>query len=672
MNRKLQLLLTILSLGCFIPKAEAQLETPLFSFNYDTICLGSEFTPNVLVNDAKTYNWSFCPPLLGGTPAATSMGIGNYQINVNSCITTLKVDTFYYSFTASQDGKVFRYQYEDGIEQAPIVTDLGHYQDRVPDNPTGISTLKDASGWHVFVIGSAVSGGPRFVRIDFANGLNYAPTGFVAYNTTAFLTQPRELFTVIENDSIRAFTFNNGNALSRIDLKANIDSIQGFTNFGNISNAFSGVSGLANMTELGNHHFIVTNETTSKLSQVTFGNSYLNVPFAVDMGSLSGKLKVPTGIAIVKNCNDYYGYVTNKNTGEWVSLYWPASIAGVPTASVATMNTLLLPTSLSNAVRDSNGVYMHVINSDNTLLRVKYGNCTNASISGSDKRVPNPVKYNRTGTYSVFLTVDEGLATERHFCKPIYVKDHPSYNLTVQDTLICSGDTINMHVLTFGTDSFVWSPNYNIDTLAGRFVRVWPQYSTLYTVAIDYAPNCIVKETFNVRVDNIKSDAGEDRVITDGSITQIGGPQTTVRPTYTYKWTPNVFFESTLNEPIARVKPAQNMTYYLTVTAPSGCTAIDSVKIGVPCEDIRLPNAFAPKDNSFGLLNLQLTQVNYFRIFDRWGREVFSTTNPNVKWTGRDMQGVECMMGVYVWEIDAYCKDTNQRFRKSGNVTLIR
>lgn len=672
MNRKLQLLLTILGLGCCLPKAEAQLETPLFSFTHDTICLGSEFTPNILVNNAQTYNWSFCPPLLGGTANATNTGTGNYQLNTNSCLTTLKVDSFYYSFTGSQDGKVFRYQYEDGIELPPIVTDFGHYQDRVPDNPTGISVIKDAAGWHVFVIGSSVTGNARFVRLDFSDGLNYPSTGFFAYNVTTTLNQPRELFTVIENDSIRVFTFDNNNELTRLDLSTNIDVIQNKTSFGNISNAFDGPSGIAAITELGNHHFIVTNENSSRLAHVTFGNSYLNVPFAVDMGSLSGDLDVPSGIAVVKNCNDYYGYVTNKNNAEWVTLYWPASIAGVPGSSVVTMPQILLPTALSNPVRDENGVYMHVVSSDNTLTRVKYDNCSNASIAGSDKRIPDPVKYNATGTYSVFLTVDQGLATERHFCKPITVIDHPSYNLTVQDTLICSGDTINMHVLTFGTDSFAWSPNYNIDTLAGRFVKVWPDYSTVYTVAINYAPNCIVKETFNIKVDNIRADAGEDRVITDGSITQLGGPQTTVRPTYTYKWTPDVFFESVTNQPVSRVRPAQNMTYYLTVTAPSGCTAIDSVKVGVPCEDIRLPNAFVPKNETFGLLNLQLTQINYFKIYDRWGREVFSTTNPNVKWTGRDLQGVECTMGVYVWEIDAYCKDTNQRFRKSGNVTLIR
>jgi gliding motility-associated-like protein len=115
----------------------------------------------------------------------------------------------------------------------------------------------------------------------------------------------------------------------------------------------------------------------------------------------------------------------------------------------------------------------------------------------------------------------------------------------------------------------------------------------------------------------------------------------------------------------------------LNITNTDGCKAIDSVYVQVPCDDIHLPNAFKPGstygDNSamFGLLNQEFVKINYFKIYDRWGKEVFSTVDAQGKWDGK-VNGKDAPMGVYVWEVDANCAVTQQRYRKSGNVTLIR
>lgn len=671
MTGKLRLLLSVLSFVGLLPTANAQLETPLFSFTHDTICKDAEFVPNLMATGAQSYRWSFCQPLLNIPPEATNMGVGNLQLSTNNNMHTVRSGDFFYSFTTNSASRVFRYQYQDGLESDPLVTDFGHFQFAVPTNPTGTSVVETETGWHVFVIGTSTNGA-RLVRLDFAQGLNYPLTGFYAYDVTSQFTTPKELYTVMVNDSLRAFTFDN-NEFKRIDFNTDIDTIAHVENFGSMGGVFEDVSGIASIKEMDNFHFIVTNETSYKVTHITFGNSYLNTPFAVDLGSFSGKVDMPSGISVVRSCNDYYGFITNKDKNELAVLHWPASIAGTPTAEVIELGALLLqPTTISNAHRENGAIYMHVVNSSNAMTRLKYASCTNASIGGSDMPTPPPVKYNALGTYSVSLVIDEGLATERSFCLPMTVVEYPSINLTTQDTLICSGDTINMHALTFGTDSITWAPDYNITPLAGNFVRVWPEYDQVYTVTFNFAPNCIVKKEFNIVVDKIISDAGEDRTITDGSPTVIGGPKTTLREGLLYTWTPNVYFESEPNTPVTSVRPAQNMTYYLTVTSPTGCSRIDSVLIRVPCEDVQLPNAFAPSSGNFGLLNLQITQINYFRIYDRWGREMFSTSNPFQTWNGRNKLGIECEMGVYVWEIDAFCKDTNERFRTSGNVTLIR
>ncbi|HRP89367.1 MAG TPA: gliding motility-associated C-terminal domain-containing protein [Edaphocola sp.] len=672
MIKKILLSLSMLCLVGAAQKASAQLDAPLFELEHDTICKDSEFKPNLLATGAQSYSWTFCPPLLNEIPTAEDMIDPTMLLNVNNNLVTVNDGEFFYSFTANNLGRLYRYQYVDGMENDPVTTDFGHFQYQLPANPTGLYVLKTYKGWHVFVIGKTSLGQSQLARVDFGDGLNYPVTGIQNYNVNNLLTNPRELYLVMSNDSLRAFTFDN-DSLKRLDFPSSLSSVINVKNFGTMGGAFDKVSGIAAVKELDNFHFIVSNEGDNTIAHVTFGNSYMNTPFAVNWGTLKDKIAVPSGIAVIKNCNDYYGFVTNKNNAQWAVLHWPASIADTPTVKIHDLGAhLLLPTVVSNPVRDKGRVYLHAINSNNAMARIIYESCTNASVPGSNDAIPPAVKYNKTGVYSVSLVLDQGLSTERSFCLPITVEEYPSINLTTQDTLICSGDSIRMHALTFGTDSIVWSPDYNIDTLFGNFVTVWPEYSKQYTVTYNFAPNCIVKKDFNIRVDKVVADAGRDRTIVDGAPTVLGGPNTSLTQGYTFEWTPNVYLETPNNKAHATARPPQNMTYYLTVTAPSGCNAIDSVWVGVPCDDIHLPNAFVLNKGTFGLLNLQLTQVNYFRIYDRWGKEVFATTDPKVKWNGRDKKGVECELGVYVWEVDAFCKDTNQRFRKSGNVTLLK
>ena len=120
------------------------------------------------------------------------------------------------------------------------------------------------------------------------------------------------------------------------------------------------------------------------------------------------------------------------------------------------------------------------------------------------------------------------------------------------------------------------------------------------------------------------------------------------------------------------------MTYFLKVEEfrdTLKCTAYDTVVVRVDCSDFNVPNAFAPGQNlpgsnRFGILNKQIIKLNYFRVFDRWGNKVFETTNPSDQWDGT-VNGNDAQSGVYVWDADGYCA-SGKRFKKSGNVTLLR
>jgi gliding motility-associated-like protein len=199
--------------------------------------------------------------------------------------------------------------------------------------------------------------------------------------------------------------------------------------------------------------------------------------------------------------------------------------------------------------------------------------------------------------------------------------------------------------------------------------------TTDYQVRLTFPDGCTVDSNVKVDVSLVRADAGPDRSIKDGASTVVGGPNTFTGARYLYEWVPTTWLDNPYGM-YATVTPQTTRTYYLRVTNTDGCVAIDTVVVNVSCGGFNLPNAFAPDNmheapRSFGMLNRQISQLNYFRIFDRWGKLVFSTTDKTKEWDGT-VNGEKAPFGVYVWEADGFCEVTEERIRASGNVTLIR
>ena len=119
----------------------------------------------------------------------------------------------------------------------------------------------------------------------------------------------------------------------------------------------------------------------------------------------------------------------------------------------------------------------------------------------------------------------------------------------------------------------------------------------------------------------------------------------------------------------------QTGTYSVTVKDANGCSASDSIHVTVDCSDIYFPSAFTPdmdgKNDLFGALG-NISGVNKYslRIFNRWGQQIFSTSQPSEKWNGT-FKGKLMGTGSYVWFAE-YQLSTGAAKRKKGTVTLIR
>lgn len=162
----------------------------------------------------------------------------------------------------------------------------------------------------------------------------------------------------------------------------------------------------------------------------------------------------------------------------------------------------------------------------------------------------------------------------------------------------------------------------------------------------------------------------------DGAYTVLGGPQISTGQEYSYLWLPFTYLDNpTAAHPTCT--PLDVEMYIVTVTNDSTtCFAKDTVFVKTECTDIHLPNAFLflvsdlAVNRNFGLLNHNITKLEYFRIYNRWGQLIFETKDPNKKWDGT-FNNIEVAPDNYVWMIDGLCNN-GKRIKKQGTVLLVK
>jgi gliding motility-associated-like protein len=124
-----------------------------------------------------------------------------------------------------------------------------------------------------------------------------------------------------------------------------------------------------------------------------------------------------------------------------------------------------------------------------------------------------------------------------------------------------------------------------------------------------------------------------------------------------------------------------NTEYHVTVIDTNGCESTQRILVKVETPKVWVPNVFSPNgDNINDLIWIhgskeEVTQINIFQIFDRWGNRVFENTlfQPNDQSKGWDgmYQQQKCNPGVYVYWAEVELID-GQKWIIRGDLTLIR
>ena len=274
-----------------------------------------------------------------------------------------------------------------------------------------------------------------------------------------------------------------------------------------------------------------------------------------------------------------------------------------------------------------------------------------------------------TTTFFVIANIGKCQSTDSITIK---VSEFPQANAGL-DTTICFGDASQLHAT--GGSNYSWSPAFFLNNPNIPDPIANPNRTIRYVVTVRDTLGCPKPATDTVVVTvspKIIADAGpRDTIIVVGQPLQLNGTGGQF-----YLWSPaNGLTNPNVKNPIARGL-TQDITYVLKAFTSAGCFSTDTISVIVykVKSGLYVPNAFTPNGDGYNEVfrpkPIGMKQITYFKVFNRWGQLMFSTTEQNKGWDGK-FKGVPQDPAVYVWIVEGIdFQDT--RITQKGSMVLIR
>ncbi|MFZ6023137.1 MAG: gliding motility-associated C-terminal domain-containing protein [Bacteroidota bacterium] len=290
--------------------------------------------------------------------------------------------------------------------------------------------------------------------------------------------------------------------------------------------------------------------------------------------------------------------------------------------------------------------------------------------------VRNPLARPLTNTtYTIIGNLGSCQATDQI---TIRVAPYPRVNILTNDTVICYGSRVQLNGSFTGTH-YRWSPTTSLFNATSLNPLAGPSQNTLYTLSVrdtlSGCPKTVVDSIRITVIPLIQVDAGRDTMIVPDQPLQL---QAIVSSGNQYRWSPGLGLSNTiiLNPVVQLGDDVDSIIYRLRVSNLGGCYGEDAIKVrvykGKP--DILVPSAFTPNadgtNDIFKPITIGITQLQYFRIYNRWGQLLYTTSEQGAGWDG-SYQGLKQVSGTYVYMIQGTDFAGKTVFRK-GTVVLIR
>jgi len=246
----------------------------------------------------------------------------------------------------------------------------------------------------------------------------------------------------------------------------------------------------------------------------------------------------------------------------------------------------------------------------------------------------------------------------------------PPHAYAGEDTTICYGDAVTLRAS--GGSSYTWTPAAVLSTPTRSVTLAKPLTTTDFIVTVTDILGCPkpVNDTVQIGVTPpVPAFAGNDTILIKDQPFRLhatGGSR--------YLWTPGEGLNNpNIDTPLTNIN--RDFTYTVTVYTVDGCYATDDIHLRfIVGPDIYIPNAFSPngdgQNDIFRPLPVGIVHMDFFRVFDRWGKSMYSNTEYLKGWDGT-VNGHPAAVGTYVWVVQGQDIHGNTLLRK-GTVTLIR
>ncbi|MBU6168801.1 MAG: gliding motility-associated C-terminal domain-containing protein [Bacteroidetes bacterium] len=229
-----------------------------------------------------------------------------------------------------------------------------------------------------------------------------------------------------------------------------------------------------------------------------------------------------------------------------------------------------------------------------------------------------------------------------------------------------------------GLKNYSWFPVNSLTTKPNEGPNAIYKINATSLVNVNFENKYGCKKTLETQLEliDLKVNIATDKETLIKGNNEIANISVTGCTDCAYAWTPATGLNAT-NIASVRATP-QDTTIYKVVVSKKGCKEektirinVDNVNCGEP--NIFVPNAFTPNnDGNNDILKVRGRWISklQFVVYNRWGQEMFTTTDLNNGWNGI-YKGNEVAPDVYNYFLQVTCLD-NKIFTKRGNTSLIK
>ncbi len=223
------------------------------------------------------------------------------------------------------------------------------------------------------------------------------------------------------------------------------------------------------------------------------------------------------------------------------------------------------------------------------------------------------------------------------------------------------------------SSSFPMTYNWSPGGATTSSITVMDSVPTTYTVIV--SDGCTTAKTVKVTPDFPAISACCNTTIFEGNdtiMTASGG-----KNIVSYLWEPLTGLNCDTCATVIAT-PTVTTTYTVIGTDSLGCQSerLVTITVEIPCFNFNVPNVFTPNyegvsgvNNVFYIKTINMNSWSIL-VFDRWGKEMFKSSNPYEYWAGTTEGGGQAPDGVYYYIITGTCQGNT--YKRDGFVQLIR